>query len=163
MVLDDLDTTVAEAQSLLEHLAAMRPNAPVCVVATTASIEEKWRDRTRGDVHVRVLDGLSRTETSDLLTIISGATRPSTLVDSVFADTAGDPSLIVAIGRRLRDADITTRVDGALSRAEAARRGLTEVRDEVAFRGAGPPGRVAATAVGCQGWLGGSAFDPVPV
>ena len=41
--------------------------------------------------------------------------------------------MIVAIGRRLRDADITTRVDGALSRAEAARRGLTEVRDEVAF------------------------------
>jgi DNA-binding SARP family transcriptional activator/WD40 repeat protein len=133
LALDDLDAAAADAKSLLEHLASIRLSARVCVIATTPNIDEEWLHRTDGALHVRVLAGLNRAEAADLLTTVSGASRPPALVDSVFADTTGNPSLITAIGRTLRDADIARRVDRALARGETARRGLTEIRDEVAL------------------------------
>jgi WD40 repeat protein len=82
--------------------------------------------------HARALTGLDMPAVADLLRVISGAARPVSLVESVHRETGGVPSLIVAVGRNLRDADAAERADRALTRANAARQTLSEARDQVA-------------------------------
>jgi DNA-binding SARP family transcriptional activator/WD40 repeat protein len=130
VILDDVDSA-ADAQSLLEHLASTQFPAPICVVGTARCVDESFGSAA-GTVPVRVLNGLSQQDVGELLATVSGAARPVQLVESVWAETAGVPSLVVAMARRLRDVDIAHRVDDALSRAAAARQRFTEVRDEVA-------------------------------
>jgi DNA-binding SARP family transcriptional activator/WD40 repeat protein/GTPase SAR1 family protein len=132
VVLDDVDAAADDARLLMEHLAVMRFAAPLFVVATTQKIDQEWISGMGAAVNSRVLHGLSPVEVADLLVSVSGASRPQALVDSICVDTAGIPALVVAIGRRLREVDIADRVDSALARAEAARRGLTGVREDVA-------------------------------
>jgi DNA-binding SARP family transcriptional activator/WD40 repeat protein len=129
VMLDDLDA-VEEAWSLVTQLFSMR-SAALCVVGTARDIDVDSLDSSTIPVHIRVLDGLSRNEVSNLLASLSGEIPPSAFVDSVYADTAGVPSLVTAIGQRLRDMDIANRVDDALAEAEAARQGLTDVRQRV--------------------------------
>lgn len=132
VLLDDMDGWAADARSLIEHLAVTRFAAPLCVVATTRTLDREWVSGMAETVHCRMLDGLPPADVERLLVTVSGASRPQTLVDLVRTDTAGIPAAIVAIGRRLREVDIANRVDDALARAETARRGLTGVRDDVA-------------------------------
>lgn len=143
VVLDDLDA-VDDAWSVIKQLVSARSAAALCVVGTTRDVDMDSLHSSTGSVHMRVLGGMSRNEVSDLLASVSDADPPSAFVDSVCIDTAGVPSLVAAIGQRLRDIDIANRVDDALADAEAARRGLTEVRQRVvlgvlARREAHPP------------------------
>ena len=58
--------------------------------------------------------------------------RPVELVDSVWSETGGIPSLVAGIGRRLQHLDIKARAEAALTRADDARRGLDRVQDDIA-------------------------------
>src|SRR6185437_2176058 len=76
--------------------------------------------------------GLTRVEVGELLAAVSGRNRPAELVDSVWSETGGIPSLVVGIGRRLQTLDIKARAEAALTRADEARRGLDRVQDDIA-------------------------------
>jgi hypothetical protein len=102
----------------------------LCVLATTRRVDDFRIDGN--DISHRVLGGLNNAEVANLLAAVSGAARSSALVDSVHAETAGVPALIAQLGRRLRDLDIANQADRALAHAEAAKRGLSGVRDDVA-------------------------------
>ena len=119
VVLDDLDA-VDDAWSVIKQLVSARSAAALCVVGTTRDVDMDSLHSSTGSVHMRVLGGMSRNEVSDLLASVSDADPPSAFVDSVCIDTAGVPSLVAAIGQRLRDIDIANR-DDALADAEAAR------------------------------------------
>ncbi len=82
--------------------------------------------------YLRYLTGLTRDEVAELLAAASGGTRPVELVDSVWSETGGIPSLVTGIGHQLQHLDIKARAEAALTRAEDARRGLDRVQDDIA-------------------------------
>jgi DNA-binding SARP family transcriptional activator/WD40 repeat protein len=131
LVLDDLDAAGDDAWLLLEHFASTRYAAALCVVGTARGTADY---QIRGQVTMarRVLAGLKPAEVAELLALVSGASRAPAVVDSICAETAGVPAVITELGHRLRDVDIAERADRALTRAEAARRGLRDVRKDVA-------------------------------
>ena len=160
LILDDVDRSPDDALAFLEQLGSAACGTAVCAVALVRAVPSdggpSGPDRPE---YLRCLTGLTRDEVSELLAAVSGATRPVELVDSVWSETGGIPSLVTGIGRRLQHLDIKARAEAALTRADDARRGLDRVQDDIA---AGVLSgvelaqlrsrRASAAGNGCAGW-----------
>jgi len=130
LILDDLNLADAGAGSLLDLLSSALFAARLCAVVTAPAPGGDVVGARAGLV-TRNLTGLDRADVAELLRVVSGASRPDELVDSVCAETAGAPALVTGIGRRIRDEEITARAERAVARAEATRQGLQDARSDV--------------------------------
>lgn len=133
LVLDDLDADRLDDRSVLGRLASLHDAGPMCIVGTCRERAEELAVGAGSAVQLRTLGGLDRAGVADLLAGYSGVVRSPELVDSVCAETAGLPALVVAVARRLRDLDVAARADRALARAEGARENWAAVRADVAL------------------------------
>ena len=133
LILDDVDRSPNDALSFLEQLASAPCRIAVCAVAIVRANPRDGAPNGPGPPErTRWLAGLTRDEVGELLGATSGASRPAELVESVWSETGGVPSLVAGIGRRLQHLDVKTRAEAALTRAEGARRGLDRVQDDIA-------------------------------
>jgi len=133
LVLDDVDRSRDDAIGFLQGLASVPCRSALCAVAVVRELPSDGVAEVPGpQAHARRLGGLTRDEVGELLESVSGATRPDELVESVWAETGGIPSLAAAVGRRLHQLDVNARAEAALTRAEGARRGLESVQDDIA-------------------------------
>jgi DNA-binding SARP family transcriptional activator/WD40 repeat protein len=132
VALDDVDCSGSVA--LGEHLRACSAGRGLLVLATVR--ESDGGDHSNLDasrvlspsVHHRRLQGLSL-EDVGLILAHEGEPRSHELVQAVHAETAGNPSLVLDVARRLRDQDASARVERALARAEAARQDLSAAEE----------------------------------
>ena len=160
LILDDVDRSPDDALAFLEQLGSAACGTAVCAIALMRALPSdggpSGPDRPE---YLRYLTGLTRDEVGELLAAASGATRPVELVDSVWSETGGIPSLVTGIGHQLQHLDIKARAEAALTRADDARRGLDRVQDDIA---AGVLSgvelaqlrsrRASAAGNGCAGW-----------
>jgi WD40 repeat protein/DNA-binding SARP family transcriptional activator len=137
VVLDDLDGLDESPRDLIRKVVARcGPTAGVLVVGValddpsqgSASPEAEEADLL---VHVRTVTGLAARDVAVLLEADARTVAPE-LVEAVWAETAGNPALVVEIGRRLRAEDIAVRLDRALARAGTANSDLRVAHDEIA-------------------------------
>jgi DNA-binding SARP family transcriptional activator/WD40 repeat protein len=132
LILDDLDRS-PDAVAFLEELTSAPGETAVCAVAVVRGVQGDGVLRDAGPPeYLRCLGGLTRVEVGELLAAVSGGNRPVELVDSVWSETGGVPSLVVGVGRRLQNLDIKARAEAALTKADEARRGLDRVQDDIA-------------------------------
>jgi WD40 repeat protein/ABC-type cobalamin/Fe3+-siderophores transport system ATPase subunit len=61
----------------------------------------------------------------------SAGPQPFQVAEAVWAETAGNPSLVTEVAARLRNRDAAVRVDRALSRADAVAADLRSLQDEI--------------------------------
>jgi DNA-binding SARP family transcriptional activator/WD40 repeat protein len=133
LILDDVDRSADDAVAFLAQLGSAACGSAVFAVALTrvlpSGAEPGGNDRPE---YLRYLMGLTRDEVAELLPAVSGGSRPVELVDSVWSETGGIPSLVTAIGHQLQHLDIKARAEAALTRADDARRGLDRVQEDIA-------------------------------
>jgi WD40 repeat protein/KaiC/GvpD/RAD55 family RecA-like ATPase len=133
VILDDVDRSPDDALAFLEQLGSASCGTAVCAVAVVRALPRDGVPSGPGPPeYLRCLAGLTRDEVGELLAAVSGASRPLELVESVWSETGGIPSLVAGIGRRLQHLDIKARAEAALTRADDARRGLDRVQDDIA-------------------------------
>jgi WD40 repeat protein len=88
------------------------------------------RRNPSGAGHHLELTGLSHHDVAALLADGVGD-QPSELVDGVIAETGGIPSLVLEVAQRLRERDVSERVERALRHAELARGQLHSAEEDL--------------------------------
>jgi DNA-binding SARP family transcriptional activator/WD40 repeat protein len=136
VVLDDLDRAGPDSLAFLERLAWTPSPAPVLVVGLSRhglqSLQPGIWAQPGDLIHWRKLPGLAVAEVADLLAAVAGEAVGPDLAAAVHAETGGNPSVVAQFARRRRDDHIAGRVEEAMARADAARRGLQSVHDDIA-------------------------------
>lgn len=140
LVLDDLHWADRPTLLLLRHLARASASTPLLVLGsyraselTADGLGETLSALRREDALTRIaLDGLSESETAELIRAQAGAVPAAPLVRAVYAETEGSPLFVGEIVRQLCEQGVSIETAGA---PELAAAGLPEgVREAIARR-----------------------------